>query len=130
VLVAAIGAAAALLAHVSCDPRTAIALAIAFSAAGIAPLLALALWPRASGADATVALLAGLATAEIVIMTAGGSPGIDRLAGAALLACLVSVAAGLATSLLRGPEDFTRGGAFVHGVLHGEADVLAPDKGA
>ena len=112
------------------DARALIGLAIAFSTATIAPLLALSLWPRAGGADATIALLVGLATAEVVIVAGGSSPSLERLATGAVIACVVALISGLCTSLFRegGPE--SQGGPFLHGVLHGEQDVLNPDKGA
>lgn len=130
VLIAGVVASGALVQSVELDPRALIGLAIAFSTATLAPLLVLSLWPRAAGADATIALLVGLATAEIVIVLGGGSPTLERMAASALIACMAGFAAGFATSLFRagGPE--SQGGAFVHGVLHGDQDVLNPDKGA
>ncbi len=130
VLIAGIVGSGVLVQSASLDPRALIGLAIAFSTATLAPLLALSLWPRAAGADATIALLVGLATAEIVIVLGGGSPTLERMASSALIACVAAFAAGFATSLFRagGPE--SQGGAFVHGVLHGDQDVLNPDKGA
>jgi cation/acetate symporter len=112
------------------DPRALTGLAIAFSTAALAPLLALALWPRAGGADATLALLVGLATAEAVIVTGGGPPSLERLAASAVAACVCGFCAGFISSLFRagGPESV--GGAFVQHVLHGEQDALNPDKGA
>jgi cation/acetate symporter len=112
------------------DPRALIGLAIALSTAALAPLLALALWPRAGGADATMSLLMGLATAEAVIISGEGPPSLERLATGAVAACLCGFGAGFIASLFRagGPESV--GGAFVHQVLHGEQDALTPDKGA
>ena len=130
IIVAVVIGACALVMSQSLDPRALIGLAIAFSTAAIAPLIMLSLWPRAGGADATIALLVGLATAETVIVSGGSSPSIERLAAAAVIACVTALLAGIGTSLFRegGPE--SQGGPFLHGVLHGEQDVLNPDKGA
>ena len=111
------------------DPRTLIGLAIALCASSIAPLLVLSFWPRAESSDATIALLAGLATAETVIFI-GGAPTIDVFAHASVIAACVSLIAGVITSLFRRADPTGRGGAFVHGVVHGESEVLNPDKGA
>ena len=130
VLIVAVVACGAIIHAGDLDARTLIGLAIAFSTATLAPLLALSLWPRAAGADATIALLVGLATAEAVIVTGASSPSLERLAASAVIACVAAFVCGVATSLFRegGPE--SQGGAFVEGVLHGEQDVLNPDKGA
>lgn len=130
IMLVAIVAIGALLAVRPADPRSSIGLALAFSAAAIAPLLILSLWPRASSADATIALLAGLASAEVVILLGGGAPSIERLAASAVVACLFATLVGLISSLLRRDDPVSQGGAFVHGLLHGESDVLHPDKGA
>ena len=92
--------------------------------------MALTLWARAESSDATIALLVGLAAAETVIYLAGAPATIDVFATAAVIAAGVSFVSGVATSLFRRADPTSRGGAFVHGVLHGEADVLNPDKGA
>ena len=112
------------------DPRTLIGLAIALCAASIAPLLLLSLWPRAESSDATIALLAGLAAAETILFFGGTAPTIEIFARAAVFAAFVSLTAGLATSLLRRADPTGHGAAFVHGVLHGDNEVLHPDKGA
>ena len=109
------------------DPRLLIGLAIALSAAGIAPLLALSLWPRALGADAVVALLAGLGVAEAIFLSA--PPEIGRLAFGACAGCATGLLAGVGTSFLR-RGDRAESKAFVEAVLRGEGDVLRPDKGA
>jgi hypothetical protein len=66
------------------------------------------------------------------VIVAGGSatPSIDRLAASAVIACVLATLAGFTVSLLRRNDPVTQGGAFVQGVLHGESDVLRPDKGA
>lgn len=129
-LAAGVAAAGALLHFYHPDPRTLIGLAIALCASAVAPLLVLSLWPRAESSDATIALLAGLACAETIIFIGGSPPTIDVFAPAAVIAAGVSLAAGVTTSLFRRADPTSRGGAFVHGVLHGESEVLNPDKGA
>lgn len=114
----------------SVDAREMIALAIAFSAAAIAPLLALAFWPRASASDATFALLCGLGAAEAVIISQGSAPTLGILTAGALVACLAGGLAGVASSLIRAPDPLQKGGVFIDRILHGESDVLNPDKGA
>ena len=131
IMLMAIAAIGFLLTFRSIDPPAAIGLALALSAAAIAPLLILSLWPRATSADAMIALLAGLAGAEIVVAASGSAaPSIDRLAAAAVIACGLATFTGFTTSLLRRADPSSHGGAFVQGVLHGESDVLHPDKGA
>jgi cation/acetate symporter len=130
VMLAAILACGIFLLHHPIDPPSAIGLAFAFSAAVIAPLLVLSIWPRTSSSDATIALLAGLATAEAVIALGADAPSLDRLAASAIIACVVATLAGFAASLLRSDDPEGQGGAFVHELLYGETDVLHPDKGA
>ncbi len=130
VMIAAIAASGWLIWTYGADPRRLASFAIMLSAAVVAPLLALALWPRASGTDAAIALLCGVATAGIVIALSGGAPDIDTLAMAAVIAAGVAFIAGFATSFLHSGGLATEGSAFVHGVLHGETDVLHHDKGA
>ena len=110
------------------DARTLIGLAIAFSAATFVPLLVLTLWPRATGIDATLALLVSLATAEAVIMFGSPQPQIVQLAMAAGAGCALGLAVGIATSFLRAKDPTSPGGIFVTRLLHGQADVLNPDK--
>ena len=118
------------LARYSLDPRQAVGLAIVLSAGAIAPLLALALWPRASGNDAAIALLCGLGTAGAVIALGGKTPDVQTLANASVFACGAAFAAGFATSFLHSGGLATEGSTFVQGVLHGETDLLNIDKGA
>jgi cation/acetate symporter len=130
IMLAAILAAGAILVRHPIDPPSAIGLALAFSAAAIAPLMILSIWPRASSSDATIALLVGLASAEAVIATGTGEPSIDRLAASAVIACFLATVAGFAASLIHRDDPLRQGGAFVQELLHGETDVLHPDKGA
>ena len=112
------------------DPRLLIVIALGLSAVAIAPLLALCLWPRAEGRDGAIGLVAGLAMAEAIILLPGQEPTLDVLASAAVVGCVTAIAAGLGASFLHPADPTSEGAAFVHGLLHGEGDVLRPDKGA
>lgn len=130
ILATAVMGVATLLSQQPVDPRKLIGVAIVLSASAIAPLLALALWPRASGTDAAIALLSGLCTAGVVIAVVGGAQDAQTLAYAAVIASAVAFAVGIATSFLHSGGIATEGSVFVHSVLHGETDVLHRDKGA
>lgn len=112
------------------DPVALLSFAIALSATVVAPLLLLSLWPRAQGMDAVFGLVGGLATAEVTLWAWKGEPAPSLFAMAALYAAMATLAIGVLFSLLRRAEPTSQGLAFVHGVLHGEGDVLNPDKGA
>lgn len=129
-LVAGVVGCGLVLQYAAPDPRVLIGLAIALCASAIAPLLALALWPRAESAHATIALLVGLAAAALAIVLHGGVPNLDVYARAAAIAAGASLLSGIATSFLRQADPASHAGAFVHSVLHGETEVLRPDKGA
>lgn len=129
VLVAVAGTGVALIGN-SVDAREMIGLGITFSAATIAPLLALAFWPRAAAGDATLALLCGLGAAEAIIVSEGAAPSLEALSAGALFAGLLAVFAGLASSYIRAPDPFHNGGVFIDRILHSESDALNPDKGA
>jgi len=130
IYIAAVFACGLFLARKSIDGSSFIALALTFSAASIAPLLALTLWPRATGPDAVITLLIGLVVAEAVILAGpAGAPSIERLSGAALLGCVAGFFSGWVSSLMRN-ADTSASGAFVHQILHGEGEVMNPDKGA
>ena len=128
ILIAAITVLCFIAANFSFDPRAMIGLALAFSAATIAPLLAMILWPRATGADATLALLMGLFAAEAMIVKAGAVPTVEQLAFAAAVASATALATGVVASLLH--RDAGQGSLFVASVLRGGGDVLDRDKGA
>ncbi len=128
-LIAVIGVGALLLGGMP-DTRALIGLAIVFCAATITPLMALSIWPRAEGADAAAALLAGLATAEVMIYFFGGVGSLDAVGKAAVIASAVSFLTGFGASFIHSADPTSQGGAFVHGMLRGEKDLLNPDKGA
>ena len=129
-MLCALGGGVWILFHMSPDPRILIALAIGLSAVTIAPLLALCLWPRAEGQDGAICLVAGLAMAEAMILLPGEAPTIEILATAAVVGCATAFAAGIGASFLHPVDPSSEGAAFVHGLLHGQGDVLRPDKGA
>ncbi|MDE2362272.1 MAG: symporter-like protein [Hyphomicrobiales bacterium] len=109
------------------EPRVLIGVALALSATTLAPLMALALWPRARAVDALFALATGLVAAESLFAT--GEPTVHRLAHGAVLGFFAAVAVGVATSFVGG-GDRSRGRAFLAGLLQADGDVLEPDKGA
>lgn len=114
----------------SLDPRALIAVALALSAACLAPLIALTMWPRANSADALRAICAGF-PAFVVLALAGMWEG-DRayaLAIASLAGFCAALSAGLVLSFRRTAEETPEGRAFLAGVLHGEADLLNRDCG-
>ena len=109
------------------DPRLLVGLAATLSAAAVLPLLILSVHARAIGRDAVVALLVGLAGAEAVLFA--HAPTLGVLLQAALVGATAGSVAGFVASAFS-PGDRTGSRAFVDAVLHGKADVLAPDKGA
>lgn len=109
------------------DPRALIGVSLAFSAAGLAPLMALTLWPRARSRDAMFALVVGLGTAEMVLIYGDGT--VRGLAASAVVGCLASIVAGVLSSLVGG-GDRSAGYKFAEAVWRPEGDVIAPDKGA
>ncbi len=129
VMILAVIACGAFLKLRAVDARQLIGVAILFSTASIAPLLALSLWPRASGSDAAIALLVGLVTAGGVIAAGGAVPDIRMLSIAALVAAVSGFVAGVAVSFMHSGGLATEGSAFVHGLMHGETDMLNRDKG-
>ncbi|MBI1869035.1 MAG: symporter-like protein [Methylocystis sp.] len=111
------------------DPRALAGLALALSAAGVTPLVVLALWPRAGERDAMVALFCGLSAMALVIAANGGAPGIAVFAVAGLAGFTLGAGAGALSALcLSGGSPESR--AFVNQVLRGEGETLGPDKGA
>ena len=130
ILLGTIAASTLLLLRYGVEPRPLIGLAVGLSAATVAPLLLLALWPRATGQDAAIALIAGLAVAEVSIAFGGAAPGLDLLAVAAVAGFAAAILAGLGASFLHAPDPTSPGEAFVHAMLHQDGDVLDPDKGA
>jgi len=129
-LLGAIAAATTILLGYALNPRPLMGLAIGVSAVTVTPLLLLALWPRATGQDATIGLIAGLAFAEIVFLFGGAAPGLGLSASAVVAGSVAATLAGFAASFLHAPDPTSRGQTFLHGLLHRDGDVLGPDKGA
>ncbi|MCC2095817.1 MAG: hypothetical protein KDJ29_02945 [Hyphomicrobiales bacterium] len=129
VMILAVIACGAFLSWHPVDARQLIGLAILFSTGAIAPLLALSLWPRASGSDAGITMLVGLCTAGAVIAAGGAAPNLQTLSIAALVAAVTGFAAGVAVSFLHSGGLATEGSTFVHGLMHGETDMMNRDKG-
>lgn len=109
------------------DPRMLVGLALGLSATVLAPLMALALWPRARGVDAMIALVVGLAIAELTI--AGGQVTAQRLALGAVQGFSASLLVGILSSFVGG-GDRTRGYDFVAAMFTRGGQALKPDKGA
>lgn len=113
------------------DPRALIALAIAISAASLAPLMALTLWPRATPADAMRAMGAGLAVfIALALLSLWDGAHAYGLSVASLAGFCAAIAAGLALSFRRTTEETHEGRSFLAGVLHGEMDLLNRERGA
>ncbi len=113
---------------VSIDPQILIALTVLLSASGIAPLLILTLWPRATSVEATVTLLVGLISAEILVGPRPLASGLDRYAISALLACAAGLGAGILTSMIR-RRTTSDGSTFTRAILQESGEWLHPDKG-
>ena len=123
-------AACILLARIGISETALLGFAVALSAAVIMPLMILSLWARATSLHASIALIAGIGTAEVIIFLSPNGPTVPTFALAALSAFVVALASGIIASLLQRSDPTSHGVAFVHGVLHGESDVLNPDKAA
>jgi cation/acetate symporter len=130
-LVAALVVIALAAVRIQLDPRLAIGASLVFCAAGLAPLLALSLWPRATSFEAVLALAAGLGVA-VMAGQAGLGDGLP-LAEAMGLAALAGAASGLAVGVivsLRPGARSPHGADFRERLLRAGADALTPDRGA
>ncbi|PPD42700.1 MAG: sodium:solute symporter [Methylocystis sp.] len=110
-------------------PPGLIAMAIAISGACVAPALALAFWKRASDEEALAALVAGALTLAVALFMAGPGRHVETYA----LAALAGATAGLTAGVVRGlasQREKPEAESFVTRVLHGDGEILAPDKGA
>jgi len=111
------------------DPRAAIGAALVLSVAVIAPLIALALWARATALDALIVLVLGLAGTQGALILIGNTLTAAHLAGASLIGGAGAFAAGIAASLVR-RGDREVGRLFVRSMLHGKAEMPNLDRGA
>lgn len=110
-------------------PGGLISLAIAVSAACVAPALALAFWERAGDREAAAALLGGALTLAATLYIAGPARKIEVYALAALAGATVAMGAGVVSALSAKREN-REAQAFVRRVLYGDGEIVAPDKGA
>ncbi|MDB5510371.1 MAG: Cation/acetate symporter [Hyphomicrobiales bacterium] len=124
-------AAGATLAQTSPDPRLLTGLALTLSAAGIAPLLLLTLWPRAGSPEAFLAMAAGVGTACALLLTAGPTSAlpVSALGQASLAGAAAALAVGILASLRPGAAA-APGTAFLDTLLHGHEDSLSAERGA
>ncbi|GAC1336507.1 MAG: hypothetical protein NVSMB26_23170 [Beijerinckiaceae bacterium] len=128
ILIGAITMAAVVASSAAIDPRAAIALALVLSAAAVAPLVALVLWPRATAFDALATLITGIVAMEAVTVL-GGALTSGWLAGAALTGGVLGFVAGIASSIVRS-GDTEIGAAFVRAILRGKTEIPNLDRGA
>jgi cation/acetate symporter len=110
------------------DPRGMIGLAVALSAALLAPIFLLALVPRIRAADATIALALGIFSLGGLFLLAPITD-FSRLAEAALGAAALVVCCGFAMSFLGGPADPEAAGMSM-GRWQGDDEWVRPDRGA
>ena len=116
-------------AHNLFDAKALLVLALGLSAAAGAPVTALALWPRAEDRDAVIALLAGLFGMTVTIIVAGSARFVV-VAEASLVGAALGLAAGVLSARSRSGNVSSLASTFVTRVLHGDGDVMGPDKGA
>jgi len=110
-------------------PGGLVSLAIAISAACVAPALAFAFWERAGDREALAALVGGAVALAAALYLAGPARKIEAYALAGLAGATVAVAAGVVSALAANKEN-PAAQAFVRRVLHGDGEIVAPDKGA
>jgi cation/acetate symporter len=111
------------------DARTLVALALAISAAGLVPPLALAFYSRVQDRDAMAAQLVGVATMAVVLFVEPGPPRVETLGWAGFAGAVAGALAGLLTAGLWSKET-PQSEAFVARALRGDGHVLREDKGA
>ena len=116
-------------AHNLFDAKALLVLALGLSAAAGAPVTALALWPRAGDRDAMIALLGGLFGMTLTLLVVGNAR-FTVVAEASLVGAALGLIAGVLSARSH-PEDVSAiARNFVTRVLHGDGDVMGPDKGA
>jgi cation/acetate symporter len=129
VLVVSLAAAVTVLRVKSIDPGMMIALAIAVSAGVLAPVSLLALVGRIRSIDATLALFCGFTCAAVMIGSSAGPQTFNRLAVIALMVGLIVWLAGLILSFI-GARASDKEVEVAHAILHGNQQILSPDRGA
>lgn len=110
-------------------PGALVALALAISAACVAPSLALAFWNRAGDREALAALAAGALGLAAALIVAGPARKIEAYALSALAGATLALAAGVLSGLAS-RDAKPEADAFVRRLLHGDGEIIAPDKGA
>ncbi|WP_442754189.1 sodium:solute symporter [Methylocystis sp. JAN1] len=110
-------------------PGGLIGLALAISAACVAPALALVFWNRAGDREALAALAAGAVGLATALIIAGPARKIEAYALSALAGATLAMAAGLLSGLASRREK-PEADAFVRRLVHGDGEIVAPDKGA
>ncbi|QGM99432.1 hypothetical protein [Methylocystis parvus] len=110
-------------------PGGLIALALAISAACVAPAVALLFWERAGDREALAALLGGAAGLIGALILAGPARKIEVYGLSALAGATLGLAAGV-MSALASPKAKPEAQSFVRRLLHGDGEIIAPDKGA
>ncbi|MGJ0509764.1 MAG: sodium:solute symporter [Methylocystis sp.] len=110
-------------------PGGLISLAIAVSAACVAPSVALAFWSRAGDREALAALAGGAVALAAALFIAGPARKIEAYALAGLAGATLAIAAGVVSALAANREN-PAAQAFVRRVLYGDGEIIAPDKGA
>jgi cation/acetate symporter len=111
------------------SPGGLIALALAVAASCVAPSLALAFWDRAEDREAFAALIAGALTLAATLALAGPARKIEAYALAGLAGAAVGMTAGVVSALASAQEK-PLAQSFVRRMLHGDGEIVAPDKGA
>jgi cation/acetate symporter len=117
--------------HFDADPRAPLTLSLMLGATGLAPLLVLSFWPRATSFEALLALFAGLGGAFYMAdaLMAEGAPLAEALGAGALAGAAAGVVVGLLVSLRPGAAS-AHGAEFRDRMLRTGADALTPDRGA
>ena len=110
-------------------PTSLVSLALAVSAACVAPAMTLAFWPRAGNREALMALIGGAVGLGGVLAISSAENTIEACALAGLGGATLGLAMG-ALSGVASKRDRPDAQAFIKRVLHGDAQIMAPDKGA
>lgn len=113
-------------------PQSLLMLAILVSADMVAPLLLLSAWSRTTATDGGLALGAGACAVAVTIALSwdGASLQTPVIVTGAVAGFFVASLTGFATSLRRKESETRPGRIFVEGLLYGDGEVLAADRGA
>ena len=112
--------------------QNALSMALLLSAAALAPLMALCVWPRATETDALIAGGVGLAACALTAALAwrGGAFDLAVMCGGGVAGFVTALVAGVGVSLRRTEDQARLGRMFVQNLFQGDEDVIAVDKGA